>query len=141
MMVASTTVDIRATPRRVWAVLADIEGWPDWTPTVKSIERLDSGPLAVGTRARIRQPRLPPAEWRITSVDKGRGFTWVTRSPGVSVTAHHFVEPTPEGSRVTLSIQFGGLLGPLVGWLTRRQNDRYLGLEAAGLKRRSEERG
>ena len=39
----------------------------------------------------------------------------------------------------TLSIHFDGLLGPLWGWLTRRLNERYLGLEAAGLKRRSEE--
>jgi carbon monoxide dehydrogenase subunit G len=141
MMASSITVDIRATPQRVWAVLSDIEGWPEWTPSVSSIDRLDSGPLAVGSRARIRQPRLPPAEWRITSLDKGRGFTWVTRGPGVLVTAHHFVEARRNGSRATFSIQFEGLLGPLVGWLTRRLNDRYLGLEAAGLKRRSEERG
>jgi uncharacterized protein YndB with AHSA1/START domain len=139
-MASRITVDIRATPKRVWAVLSDIEGWPEWTPSVKSIERLDSGPLVVGSRARIRQPRLLPAEWRITSLDKGRSFTWVTRSFGVSVTAHHLVEATRSGSRATLSIKFEGLLGPFVGWLTSRLNDRYLGLEAAGLKRRSEER-
>jgi uncharacterized membrane protein len=140
-MASSITVDIRATPQRVWAVLSDVEGWPEWTASVSSIERLDSGPLAVGSRARIRQPRLPPAEWRITSLDKGRGFTWVTRAPGILVTADHVVEARRNGSRATLSIEFEGLLGPLVGWLTRRLNDRYLGLEAAGLKRRSEERG
>ena len=139
MMTFSTTVEIRATPQRVWSVLSDIEGWPEWTPSVKSIERLDSGPLAVGSRARIRQPKFPPVDWRITSLEKGRGFTWSTRSPGVSVTARHFVEAAPDGARATLSIEFEGLLGPLWGWLTRRLNDRYLGLEAAGLKRRSEE--
>jgi len=44
------------------------------------------------------------------------------------------------GSRATLSIRFDGLLAPLVAWLTHRLNNRYLGLEGAGLKRRSEER-
>jgi uncharacterized membrane protein len=136
----SLTVDIRATPQRVWAVLSDVEGWPDWTASVRSVDRLDAGPLAVGSRARIRQPKLLPAVWRITSIEKGRSFTWVTRSPGLSVTAHHGVEATPDGSRVTLSIRFDGLLAPLVAVLTHRLNNRYLGLEGAGLKRRSEER-
>ena len=136
----SLTVDIRATPQRVWAVLSDVEDWPEWTPSVRSVERLDAGPLAVGSRARIRQPKLLPAVWRITSIEKGSAFTWVTRSPGLSVTARHVVEATPDGSRVTLSIRFEGLLAPLVAWLTHRLNNRYLGLEGAGLKRRSEER-
>jgi len=136
----SITVDIRATPQRVWAVLSDVEGWPDWTASVRSVDRLDAGPLAVGSRARIRQPKLLPAVWRITSIEKGRSFTWVTRSLGLSVTAHHGVEATPDGSRVTLSIRFDGLLAPLVALLTHRLNNRYLGLEGAGLKRRSEER-
>jgi uncharacterized protein YndB with AHSA1/START domain len=138
-MTFSITVDIRATPQRVWAVMSDIEAWPEWTASVKRVERMDAGPLAVGSRARIWQPKLPRADWRITSVEKGRGFTWVARGPGLLVTARHFIEEGPEGARATLSIQFEGLLGPLWGWLTRRMNDRYLGLEAAGLKRRSEE--
>lgn len=136
----SITVEIRATPQRVWAVLSDVEGWPEWTPSVRSAERLDAGPLAVGSRARIRQPKLLPAVWRITSIEKGSAFTWVTRSPGLSVTAHHLVEATPDGSRATLSIRFEGLLAPLVALLTRRLNNRYLRLEGAGLKRRSEAR-
>jgi uncharacterized membrane protein len=140
MMAFSVTADIRATPQRVWAVLSDLEGWPEWTRSVRRIERLDAGPLIVGSRAQIRQPKLPRAIWQITSLEKGRRFTWTTRSPGLSVTAHHDIEATPEGSRVTLAIEFGGPLAPLVGWLTRGLNERYLGLEAAGLKRRSEER-
>jgi hypothetical protein len=84
-------------------VLSNIECWPEWTPTVMSIERLDRGTLAVGSRARIRQPKLPPAVWQITELDAGRSFTWVTRSPGVRVTARHWVEAREGGSRATLS--------------------------------------
>jgi carbon monoxide dehydrogenase subunit G len=139
MMAFSNSVEIQASPQRVWAVLTDIERWSEWTPTVRCIQRLDNGPLAPGKRARVRQPKLPLADWQITNLDEGRGFTWVTRSPGVSVTARHWVEASEGGSRATLSVQFGGVLGPLVGWLTRGLNNRYLSLEAAGLKRRSEE--
>jgi uncharacterized protein YndB with AHSA1/START domain len=132
------TVEIHASPDRVWAVLSDLERWPEWTPTVTSLQRLDRGPLAVGSRARIRQPKLPPAEWQVTEVDEGSSFTWVTGSLGVQVAARHWVEANEGGSRATLSLQFSGLLGSLVARLTRRLNERYLTLEARGLRERSE---
>jgi carbon monoxide dehydrogenase subunit G len=135
----SKTVEIRASPQRVWTVLRDVGRWDEWTPTVTSIERLDGGPLSVGSRVRIRQPRLPPAEWRVTALEEGKSFTSVTGSSVVRVTARHWVEPAAAGSRATLSIQFSGFLGPIVGWLTRGLNKHYLGLEARGLKGRSED--
>ena len=131
------TFDIAAPPERVWAVMADVERWPEWTPTVTRVERLDRGPLAVGSRARIRQPRRPPAVWGVSALVEGRSFIWVTRSPGTRVVARHAVEPVAQGSRVTLSLSFSGLLGPLVARLTRRLNERYLALEAEGLRKRS----
>lgn len=117
--------------------MADIERWPEWTPTVTRIQRLDSGPLAVGSRARIRQPKLPPATWQVSDLQPGRSFTWITRSPGVCVAGEHGVEPTARGSRVMLSLRFSGVLGPLVARLTRGLNQRYLALEAQGLTERS----
>lgn len=134
----SVAVDINAPMERVWAVMWDIERWPEWTPSIRSIERLDQGPLSVGSRVRIRQPKVLPAVWRVTDVDPGRRFTWVTRSPGVAATATHRIEPAAAGARVTLSVHFSGPLGSMAGWLLRGLNNKYLGLEAAGLKRRSE---
>jgi carbon monoxide dehydrogenase subunit G len=133
----SITTDIPAAPDRVWAILADVERWPEWTPSVSRIRRLDPGPLAVGSRARIHQPRLLPATWRIVELAEGRRFTWVTRGPGVRAVAEHSVEPIDRGSRVTLSVRFEGLLASLVARLTRELNRRYLELEAAGLRERS----
>ena len=134
----STSIDINAPADVVWDVLRDAERWPDWTPTVTSVRFVDKGPLAVGSRAVIRQPRLPPALWRVTEFEEGRLFTWVTKSPGVSVFGRHVVAPREPGARVTLSLQFTGLLSPLVGRLTRNLNNRYLELEAATLKSRCE---
>ena len=134
----SLSVAIQASSERVWEVLSQAESWPAWTPTVTSIRRLDPGPLAVGSRLLIRQPKLPPAVWRLTELDEGRSFTWVTRGPGVRVTARHWVEANEGGSRATLSLQFSGLLGPLVARLTRGLNERYLALEVRGLRTRSE---
>jgi hypothetical protein len=133
----SVSLDIAATPSRVWEIIADIERWHEWTPSVTRIERLDTGPLAVGSRARIRQPKLPPAVWEVTELHDGRSFTWVTRSPGVRVIARHSVEPGELGARARLAVEFSGLLGPLVGRVTRTLNERYLALEANGLRQRS----
>lgn len=131
-------VDIAASPERVFDVMSDVERWHEWTSTVRSIRKLDAGPLRIGTRATIRQPKFPPASWTVTEVDEGHGFTWISRGPGFSVIARHWVEALPSGSRATLSLRFTGPFGGAFGWLTRHINQRYLEIEAAGLKRRSE---
>lgn len=130
-------VEIAAPPDQVWAIMSDIERWSEWTPTVKSIRRLEAGPLAVGSRARVHQPRLLPAVWQVTEVVAGRSFTWVTRSPGVRVTARHGVEPSARGALASLSLDFSGVLGGFVARVTRGLNVRYLALEAKGLRERS----
>jgi uncharacterized membrane protein len=131
-------VEIKAPPDQVWAVMRDVERWPEWTPSVKKV-RLLAGPLAVGRRALIWQPNLPRATWEVTELDdRQRNFTWVTRSPGVLVNGRHAVERTEQGSRAMLSIHFSGLLGGLSGWLTQNLNERYLAMEANGLKECSE---
>jgi uncharacterized protein YndB with AHSA1/START domain len=134
----SITTEISAPPERVWEVMSDIDRWHEWTPSITSVERLRDAPLAVGSQARVRQPKLPPAVWTVTAIDPGRSFTWVSSSPGVRVVGHHAVESTDGGSRATLSIDMQGLLGGLVGQMTKGITERYIGLEATGLKARSE---
>ena len=134
----STSIDIQAPPERVFDVMRDVERWHEWTPSVKSIKLLDSGPFVVGSRAVIRQPKFPPALWMVTAIGPGLDFTWENVAPGVRVVARHRVDPIPTGSRVTLSLEYFGLLGGVLARLTRGITERYLGLEANGLKARCE---
>jgi uncharacterized membrane protein len=131
----AVTVDIQAPADRVAGVTLDVEHWPDWTSTVISVRRLENGPFAGGSCARVRQPKLMPAVWRVTELDDRRGFTWVTNSPGLQITAGHYLEA--QGSpacRVTLSLRFDGLLGFLAGCLYGKLTEQYLATEARGLK-------
>ncbi len=135
----SITVQIAASPARVWQVMSDVERWPEWTPTVASITRTNAGPLRIGARARIRQRWWRPTDWVVTVLSEGRQFDWETRSVGMRVTAQHLVEPNAcGGARATLTVQFKGIIGGIVGRATGRMNRRLLALEADGLKRRSE---
>jgi uncharacterized membrane protein len=135
-----TDVDIAAPPDVVWAVMSDVERWHEWTASVRSIRLLDDKPLAVGSRAVVRQPKFPPAVWKVTAIDPGRSFTWKSGAPGMWVYGHHSVRPAAGGSRATLGLHYEGMLGQLLSRMTRGITERYLALEAAGLKRRSEDR-
>lgn len=128
----------KASPERVFAVLCDVERWPEWTSTMKSVRRIEDGPLLVGSRAELRQPALRPAVWQVTEMKPGRSFSWATRGPGVCVTGHHFIEGCGANSRVTLFIEMTGFLAPLVSRLFRKLNEQYLVTEAESLKTRCE---
>ena len=134
-----TSVEILRPPDEIWPVMIDVERWPEWTSSVSTLERLDSGPFGLGSRARISQPKLKTMIWRVTEFEPGRFFTWETRSPGVYVRGRHEIRPTNLGSLATLTvIQTGwlaSLLSPFFTPLTRR----YVQIEAQGLKKRCEE--
>ena len=132
------TVDIDAPPERVWNVMIDVERWHEWTRSITSIQKLQPGPLVVGSRAHVRQPKLRPGVWTVTQLVQGRSFAWQLRNPGVRVIGDHAVEARDGGSRVTLSVRFEGAFGGLIGAILKNLNQQYLRLEAEGLKRRVE---
>jgi hypothetical protein len=131
--------EVAAEAARVWTVLVDVERWPEWTPSVRRAWRGEPGPLAVGATARLEQPKLRPAVWRVTELTEERSFSWVSRGPGVRTVAEHRVLPLPGGrSRVELVVAQSGPLAGLIGWLYGDLTRRYLRMEADGLRRRCE---
>ena len=112
------TIDIDAEPEVVWALLADVEHWPDWTKSMQKIGRLDGGPLAVGSRAKVKQPKLPATVFEVTQLDPSKSFAWKAKSPGVESFADHQIEPRDGGSRMTLVFQVTGALSGAVSLFT-----------------------
>ncbi|MET0417620.1 MAG: SRPBCC family protein [Actinoplanes sp.] len=132
--------EIAADADQVWAVLTDVQRWPEWTASVSRVERGEPGPLAVGATARLTQPKLRPAVWRVVELTDGREFTWASDAPGVHTRGEHLLRPLPGGrTRVELAIAQSGPLATPVGWLYGGLLRRYLRLEADGLRRRCEQ--
>jgi uncharacterized membrane protein len=133
----SVAVNIDAPPDQVFAVLCDVERWPEWTPTMTSVQRLDQGPFAVGSSAQIRQPKLRPTVWMVTELE-AQNFTWIARAPGLRMKAGHLVERQRAGSRVQLSFEISGFLGPVVSRLYGGLIKEYVTTESRRLKQRVE---
>lgn len=129
---------IEATIEEVWALTIDVEGWPDTTPTMSSIERLDDGPLRAGSQARVVQPKQRPTVWTVTALDAPHTFEWEAKVMGVTMVGAHHLVPVEGGVRNELRLRlsgFGsGLLRVLLGGTFRTAIE----TENQGFKRAAE---
>ena len=133
------SIEINAPPQRVWDVLSDLEAWPRRTETVETVELLTPPPLAKGSRVRLKQPKLPEGVWDVTVWDAPSYFEWTQRTGGITSVAGHRVEALGEGqARLTLTLDMRGLLVPVVAVFYKDLTNRYMSLEAEGMKRASE---
>lgn len=139
MLTYESNAVILASAERIWTVLAEVTRWHEWTPTIASIEPLNSGPLQQGSRFRIVQPRLRPAVWEVTAWEPVKGFTWASRGLGIRMIADHSITAISDGeSKVVLRMTFAGLVGIVVGCLYGKLTTKYLAQEAKSLKQRVE---
>jgi uncharacterized protein YndB with AHSA1/START domain len=133
-----TSTHINAKVERVWEILIDVERWPEWTRSMSTVKRLDPGPLTVGSRARITQPKLPTVVWQVTELTPLQSFSWTARGVGITSVADHRLASTDSGTDLTLALRQTGPLSAVLGMVTGELTRRYLEMEAQGLKQRTE---
>jgi uncharacterized membrane protein len=136
--VARASIALDAPIDVVWSVFTDVERWPTWASSFTSVELVD-GPMRLGAKARIRQPRLPTVVWEVTKWEPGRSWTWVATGPGARTEASHVLTASGDGTVAEQSIVSLGPIGRLLAFAWRSLTRRYLAIEAEGLKRRSEQ--
>lgn len=128
----SVRVETSAPRHVVWRVVANLEAWPSWTPTMTSV-RHQSG-TGVGATYEVRQPRMPASTLVIDEWIDGTSFTWSSRERAASLSAHHVLADDGRGGTiVTLSIDLSGPLSAIVWLLWGRMIRRYVDTEAAAL--------
>lgn len=132
-------IEIEAPVGVVWALTEAIEGWPDFTPTMTRIERLDDGPLAAGSRARVKQPWQREAVWTVTTIDPPTRFAWKRRMGPMTIVATHALVETGRGCTQTLTVEMTGFGSAVFGVLSGAQIYGSLGAENKSFRRRAEE--
>jgi carbon monoxide dehydrogenase subunit G len=131
-------VRIAAPPAKVWAVMTDVERWPEWTPSIRSVKRGESGAFGMGSTATLEVAGAPTSVWTVTEFGEGQSFTWETTVRGVTVRAAHVIDTEGDGSRVMLTTVSTGLMARLFAPMLVIVGRRNLRQEAEGLKRRCE---
>lgn len=134
-----TSIEIEASQQRVWDVLTDLQAWPRRIETVDTVELLTPPPVTEGSRVRLRQPKLPEGTWDVTAWGAPSYFEWTQRTSGITSVAGHRVEALAGGrARLTLTLDMRGVLIPVIGRFYKGLTNRYMSLEAEGMKRAAE---
>ena len=135
MPTISQSIDISATPSRVWEVLIATADYPEWNPFMTEL----NGTLSVGSRLAVtiqppgaREQRFTPT---VTVVEPERRLTWQGRLlvRGLFDGAHSFeLEPLGTTStRFTQSERFTGLLVPPLRGMLRATEAGFAEMNAA----------
>ncbi len=119
---AEATVD--APPDRVWALLADVDRMPDWSPELLKMVPLKRGGLRLGQwylGINRRKAVIWPTRSVVAVLEPGRSLEWDTKSSGArwiweispAGESTHVVHrrPVPSSLTVMSKVFAGALLG------------------------------
>jgi len=112
--IISAAIEIGASPMTVWAIITDLDRYPEWNPLFREA----SGEIAVGQRITLRS--VHPANGRTMTVkptivvaEPGVELRWSAGLPGIIGGEHSFaLTPRNGGTRLVQSESFRGLLAP-----------------------------
>lgn len=129
-----TSTVTSADPARLWAVVKDVERWPEWVDVYDHVRAEGAGPLAIGDRFHVKQQGLAGGDWTVTELEEGRVFTWESRQPGVRISGRHVVTAEAGGgSKLTLQLEITGWASGVTNALLGKKARRYVDLECARL--------
>lgn len=109
----STTIEIAAPPERVWAVLADLPGYPEWHPVFRKVE----GQLIVGSKLTITSTipssgRTMTVKVNVVTAEPGTELRWVSKILGITISERRFLlSPVAGGTSLVQAETYRGLGG------------------------------
>jgi uncharacterized protein YndB with AHSA1/START domain len=128
---------INASPEKVWALLTDAAGYPDWNTAVISLE----GRIAIGERIKLVSIVSPQRTFKltVTELDAPTRMVWSGGMPlglfrGVRT---YSLRPHGEGTEFAMEEVFSGPLAPMITKAIPDQTESFEKF-ADGLKQASE---
>jgi carbon monoxide dehydrogenase subunit G len=115
----SSSVEINAPGEEVWSLIDKLEEWPQWMQSIKKIERVSEGSLAVGSQLSVtaKVNRLTVnLLMTISEFVPERSVVMQGKALGTNLTRFYFLEPVNGKTKVTI----GGEVSGLLAWLARR---------------------
>lgn len=140
----TASIDVNRPQEDVFAYLSNLARHGEWQSQIQEVTVETDGPTRVGSRARERRkPAHGPAmtaSYEITEFDPPRKSSFKGLDGPVRVAGTVTVEPSGEGSRVTLDIDLTahGLVGKLVAPMARREMRKQVPLDQQRLKEKLE---
>jgi uncharacterized protein YndB with AHSA1/START domain len=134
---AEGELQIAAPPDTVWAVIADLSGWPTWNPDVKSMAF--EGPLRPGSMFRWKSGAASLVS-TLESVEASREIGWTGVSMGIhAVHVFHF-EASEGGTRARSAESFQGFIPTVLKKYSRKVLQRGIDSILSSLKTEAERR-
>ena len=125
MWTYETSAEINAPTERIWALFADVAGWPRWNAGIETISL--RGPFETGTRFVMKPPEMEGLTSVLADVRPGESFTDLTEVGDITVRVFHGVEPLANGmSKVTYRTQVDGPEAAEVGAVVTSDFDEVL---------------
>jgi hypothetical protein len=118
MWEAEHSVETSARPQEIWALWADVAGWPAWNADIERIELV--GPFAAGSTIRMTPIGQEPIDLRLAEAVEPELFVDEADLGEIVVRTIHRADELDRGrTRVTYRMEITGpasdTLGPQIG--------------------------
>src|SRR5712664_343827 len=131
------SVETSATPAQVWKVWSDMSTWGDWNPNVSTMDW--KGGFVSGSTGVMNTRAGQHHNMRLVDVVPGRTFALETSVvPGTKFRFNCRIEPAGGKTRISQTVEVGGLLGPVMGGMLGPQVSKEFGTLLANLGKKAE---
>ena len=111
-----SSIDIDAPVTKVWALVDKLEEWPQWMPSIKRIDKISEGPLAVGSQLSVTAKvngLIVKLLMMITNFVPERNVVLEGKALGTKLTRFYTLEPVNGKTKVTIGGDVSGALARL----------------------------
>jgi uncharacterized protein YndB with AHSA1/START domain len=132
----SRTVEVRQSPRSVWATLEDFDQWAKWATPLGNPKRQTTGRWQLGWRGKVGGTTFEITD--LTDLGPGQQMIWFGPGFGKTSIWTFLVEPVRGRTEMTLIIEENGWWSSLSGRWTRKRQEANLRAALEGFKKHAE---